>query len=481
MPATSIPLMFCRMTLDLAGWLVPEHARREWKREWTSELWHTWQLAGRPGEYSVTDAWRLYRRCLGSFADAWWHFTEADSAIAHLAEKMRSPTVCLVSLALLLTLWLCATGFLPTTRMVFRALVYSNGDRIALVSRTGRMSAVRGGIPEELAHEWVNNSRLVSELAICSLARKKEIALNGRRLDALSIAATPNLFDVLGLPLLSLPTNERRHSGVFLSHTFWEREFRGNSNVIGKTIEVNGRDERIAGVLPKPFWLLSPVVDLYELNDAAVPAQGMLVVRCKEDVTAAALESELQKAGEKNGYAFASTAPYAIFLRDAVFAPLWLFGAALFIGLLLAALAHGSRLMRFNEAGEWFPRQSWQWWSFFLVKTSMALLIVLVVGLELFVGMTRQTTSEALGGPALIWFYIVGCSGVLFASLADQRSRCRVCQRLLAFPIRIGCPGCLLLDWSGTEFLCPQGHGMLYVPHHVSCWEEEDRWILAEA
>jgi hypothetical protein len=115
------------------------------------------------------------------------------------------------------------------------------------------------------------------------------------------------------------------------------------------------------------------------------------------------------------------------------------------------------------------------------VKTSMALLIVLVVGLELFVGMTRQTTSEALGGPALIWFYIVGCSGVLFASLADQRSRCRVCQRLLAFPIRIGCPGCLLLDWSGTEFLCPQGHGMLYVPHHVSCWEEEDRWILAEA
>ena len=477
----SIPLVACRITLSLAGLLVPEHARREWKREWTSELWHKWRMATQPGERTTADAWRLYRSCLGSFADAWWHFTETDGAVAHLTEKVRSPAVCLASLVLLLTAWLCATGFLPTTRMVFRPLPYSHGDRIALVSRTGRMSGVRGGIPEELAHDWATSSRLVDELAICSLARKREITLNGRRLDALSITATRNLFGVLGLPLTPIPNNEERHSGVFLSHGFWEREFRSDSRIVGKRIKINGRSERIAGVLPKPFWLLSPVVDLYELNDAAVPAQGMLVVQCKEGVTAAGLESELQKTGEKNGYFFASTAPYAMFLRDAVFAPLWLFGAALFIGILLAALAHGSRLMRFNEAGEWFPRRSWRWWSFFLLKTSMALVIVLVVGLEVFVGMTRQTTSEALGGPALIWFYIVGCSGVLFASLEDQRSRCRVCQRLLAFPIRIGCPGCLLLDWSGTELLCPRGHGMLYVPHHVSCWEEEDRWILAEA
>jgi hypothetical protein len=108
------------------------------------------------------------------------------------------------------------------------------------------------------------------------------------------------------------------------------------------------------------------------------------------------------------------------------------------------------------------------------------LLLVLLIGIEAFVGCNQQAISEALGGPALIWFYVVGCTLVLFASISDQQSRCRVCQRLLGFPIRIGCPGCLFLDWAGTEFLCPQGHGVLYVPHHVTCWEEADRWVLLE-
>ena len=480
MAHASILLAACGRTLDVAALLVPERARLDWKREWKSELWHQWQSINLPGERSGPEAWRLYRNCLGAFADAWWQFTEADGLAASLAEKARSPSVCLTSLGLLLAFWFCITGWLPATRVVFHPLPYANGNHIALISRTGRIEAVRRGIPVALAELWAEGNRSISQLAICSFATRRNITVSGRRVRAISIAATPNLFDVLGLPLQGISA-AGRHSGVFVSHRFWERQLGGDPQAAGRHIQLSGRGERIAGVLPEGFWLLSPAVDIYHLNAEAVPAQGLLVAQCKDGVTAADLENELEKTGSDNGYAFASTAPHAIFLRDALLAPLWLFAAALFIGTVLITLAHSSRLMRFNEAGEWFPRRNWTWWSFFLLKTSMALLLVLLVGLDLFVGVARQTTSEALGGPALIWFYIVGCSGVLFASLADQRSRCRVCQRLLAFPIRIGCPGCLLLDWAGTEFLCPQGHGMLYIPHHVACWEEEDRWILMEA
>jgi hypothetical protein len=182
----------------------------------------------------------------------------------------------------------------------------------------------------------------------------------------------------------------------------------------------------------------------------------MAVVRCRSG-TASTLEAELEKAAERRGYEFAQTAPHAVFLREAMQTPLWLFAGALLVGAVLVILAHGSRWMRADESGDLLPRRSGRWWAFFAVKTTLALATVLVAGIEIFVDRNQQTISEALGGPALIWFYTVGCSLVLFGSISDQRSRCRVCQRLLAFPIRVGCPGCLFLDWAGTEFLCPQG------------------------
>jgi hypothetical protein len=40
----------------------------------------------------------------------------------------------------------------------------------------------------------------------------------------------------------------------------------------------------------------------------------------------------------------------------------------------------------------------------------------------------------------------------------------------------VGCPGCLLLDWAGTELVCVEGHGMLHVPEMVSCWHEPEQW-----
>jgi hypothetical protein len=98
--------------------------------------------------------------------------------------------------------------------------------------------------------------------------------------------------------------------------------------------------------------------------------------------------------------------------------------------------------------------------------------------------MTRSESAILLAsrdpgdGPFLVWLYVLGSMGVLFWAVADQRARCRVCLRLLAFPVRVGCPGCLLLDWSGTELFCSEGHGVLHVPHMAPSWDEEaERWI----
>jgi hypothetical protein len=121
--------------------------------------------------------------------------------------------------------------------------------------------------------------------------------------------------------------------------------------------------------------------------------------------------------------------------------------------------------------------------GFFLGKTCLALAFVFTAGLE----WSRSESSllfasrDPASGPFLVWLYILGAMGVFSWGFADQRARCRICLRLLCFPVRIGCPGCLLLDWSGTELLCAQGHGVLHVPHLAASWEEEpEHWITLD-
>jgi hypothetical protein len=469
MPPMPLALLPCRVLLWAAALLITPAHREQWQQEWLAEAWAYY--AQPPG------LWCMYRAFTGCLPDAWWHFTEESEGERRVLESLRSPKFCLGALVVLLLACVVGSGFLPATRAILAPLPYGEQDRIAVISRTGRLEPVRWGIPGFLAADWNSHSKLINGLAICLFPRKTTMAIQGNSAKILRLIATPNLFSVLGA---KVPDRLQAARSLWISEAFWQREFHGDAETIGKTVAINGASIVIAGVLPRDFWFLSPAIDVFELDDDAFAAQGMVVVRSKPDVTVQALEAELVKTAADEGFEFARTAPHAIFLRQAMQTPLWLFGSALFISGVLVALARGSRWRRVDETGDLLPHWNWRWWGFLTTKVVLGLTIVMALGIELFVGRSQQAISDALGGPALIWFYVVGCSLVLFASLSDQRSRCRVCQRLLASPIRIGCPGCLLLDWAGTEFLCPQGHGVLYVPHHVACWEEEDRWILLE-
>jgi hypothetical protein len=74
------------------------------------------------------------------------------------------------------------------------------------------------------------------------------------------------------------------------------------------------------------------------------------------------------------------------------------------------------------------------------------------------------------------WLFVMGSTSALAWSMADQRQRCRVCLKRLGMAAHVGCTGCLLLDWAGTELVCVEGHGMLHVPEMVACWQDPDRW-----
>jgi hypothetical protein len=63
----------------------------------------------------------------------------------------------------------------------------------------------------------------------------------------------------------------------------------------------------------------------------------------------------------------------------------------------------------------------------------------------------------------------------------DQRVRCRACLQILRYPVRIGSLGAVLFDHAGTELVCCEGHGALYVPAVSSDYVQRGGWTALDS
>lgn len=477
MNVSPLPMFPCYGLIATAAWLVPAHRRKEWKREWIAELWYCYRDLRTQGRNVFTSLWPLYRNAAGALRDGWWHFREEDERFVKLNNYLRSPRVCLGSLVLAIILFAFISDGLPATRTIFGGLPYTHNARIALITRTGRLSAVQRGIPQALAYKWKKETRLVDAMAFSSFVRRSEIKVNGKISQVRAIVASDNLFQVLGIRSIGaqMETHPASLPRVVVSNRFWREHFGGSQSMFGRTIAIGSHNAAIVAVVPDRSWFLSPSIDVYELNRALLPAAPIVVARCTRLATVDNLISDYTKFASRRETAFQPTAPHAMFLNEGLRQPLWVFGGACLLAVILIALVGRSQSL--NAAS--FTKGPWRYWRFLVAKTALLLVLIMIVGLEMVIG-NRQVMSDALGGPALLWFYIVACNAGLLAAMADQHARCRVCQRLLTFPIFIGSPGRVLLDWAGTELLCPSGHGALYVPHIAASWAHDDQWILLE-
>jgi len=62
-------------------------------------------------------------------------------------------------------------------------------------------------------------------------------------------------------------------------------------------------------------------------------------------------------------------------------------------------------------------------------------------------------------------------------ALLNQEQRCQKCLRMLSQPTRVGNPSHNFLEWSGTELVCADGHGLLHVPEMQGSWCWYDLWV----
>jgi len=92
---------------------------------------------------------------------------------------------------------------------------------------------------------------------------------------------------------------DQRSRVVVLSHELWQRRFSGDPNVLGRTMEIDGRTATIIGVMPEHFAFPSESSQLWELQSPEQPpARGagpwFVLGRLKKGETLDRAQTELQ-------------------------------------------------------------------------------------------------------------------------------------------------------------------------------------------
>jgi hypothetical protein len=219
------------------------------------------------------------------------------------------------------------------------------------------------------------------------------------------------------------------------------------------------------------FWFLSPKITRWEIERPDKKARYGVVARLRPGVSPSEASAELSAILRKNGLADWDSLVELTPLAGRVHMVFWVFASGLGLAMLIVLPTLRMRMPTWNPAAA----------GFFLAKTGLLLLTVLLCGIE-FTGASSITMLGGANGLVALsaWLFVMSSTGALAWSIADQRQRCRVCLKRLGMAAHVGCPGCLLLDWAGTELVCVEGHGMLHVPEMAACWQDPDKWTFLD-
>ena len=271
---------------------------------------------------------------------------------------------------------------------------------------------------------------------------------------------------------------------VILSFRLWQHEFHADPNILGKPVVLNGVPRSVIGVLPSRFRLLSPGVSVWGLIDPAMLFTNFqrrvgAVARLRGDTTPAAMQRDLSDLTESAGYVHPASQlkveTLASQIHRSLTSLMWFFLLATASAALVVGLRQASHRMGHLPDG---ARVRALWLGFFAVKSSLlvALVAVLAWGLVHWSATLAAGSTYPVADEYSIWLYLPLAIVALSWSVSDQRSRCRTCLRRLELPVEIGRTGSILLNWAGTELVCPDGHGVLYLPNSPENALDEDRW-----
>jgi predicted permease len=159
-----------------------------------------------------------------------------------------------------IALGICVTTtiFSAADAILFRPLPYPGADRlVAVYSQNVALGYHGTNISYNDYASWRDENQSFASLGIWAWVTKTITEGESERVPGASISA--NLFPLLGVrPVIGrtfLPEEERLSASdvVMLSYGLWQRRFGGDSGIVGRTIMMDGRPHRVAGIMPPHF------------------------------------------------------------------------------------------------------------------------------------------------------------------------------------------------------------------------------------
>jgi hypothetical protein len=484
-------LRSCNLLLRCASWIVPLRLRADWRREWEAEVWHWGHFLFEFGRLSASAEQELLRHCRGAFADALWHRFNRALALHYLKEFLRTPKFCL--LACLVPLAVVLVGRPATVfREVFEPASDLDSEHLLTVSLGEDSSWLQPEVLRDLATGWATQTPTITSDATYAW-RPGVVGGPEGRVNILSARVTSNMFTLLGArPILGRLLQDTDSSQcadcVVVSNVLWADQFRGDEHVIGQSLVLNGRPVRVIGVMPPQFRF--PVHDIGVYSPFGTNPHPLLpmfewpgvLLRVSAGVNLETAKRQLAGVVNRKDSLPADTNLRILSLRDIEYQSFEYWAGLIFLSSLLLLAVRWRQFARLRKTGPHahIP-ECFRWYLFFAAKTLLLLIAALVGSFEVVLAVCRTNTStHPFASAAAIWLFLFLTSITVNWSFHDQFGRCRSCLRRLGVQVDIGNAARSLLELTGTELICNEGHGTLHVPIMESSCVDWERWTYLD-
>jgi len=160
------------------------------------------------------------------------------------------------------------TIFSLVQTVLLRPLPYQDPDRVVMVWEDNTPAGFpRASVAPGNFNDWRATNRSFTDMAAMAFAFAT-LTMDGGPELVLGRRVTPNFFDVLGvraaLGRSFTPADDRAGVNVvIISHALWQRRYRGDPAVIGRTILMSDVKYEVVGVAPRSFVFVDRDIDYW--------------------------------------------------------------------------------------------------------------------------------------------------------------------------------------------------------------------------
>jgi hypothetical protein len=161
-----------------------------------------------------------------------------------------------VMLTLALGIGLTTAVFGVVNAVLVRPLSYPSAERLVWIATSEEGSNEELVLSPDLM-AWRDQAQSLDRIAGFSIGGER-IDVGDEVVQARVAAATDGFWDIAGARPALGTVPQPGEAGIVLSHTFFERWFRGDPGVVGRAVPLNGRPTTVTGVLPRGFRVQMP-------------------------------------------------------------------------------------------------------------------------------------------------------------------------------------------------------------------------------